>query len=179
MAQATLRAIERLDVANHATRFHLWVYQERPDVNAIVHAHSPWISALAAARQPLVVAQMNATPFYEDCACLLDWPGLPIADQEGEIIADALGGKKSIILAHHGYLTTGRTVEEATYLAVLIERAARMQLRARVYGDISPVPSHLAKEAHDFLLQPSFTRATFDYWRRKVDRATENNTSKV
>ncbi|MCR2292265.1 class II aldolase/adducin family protein, partial [Salmonella enterica] len=44
-------------MANPATRFHLWVYEARPDVQSIIHTHSPWASALAAARQPLVIAQ--------------------------------------------------------------------------------------------------------------------------
>lgn len=167
-----LETLSGTGVANPATRFHLWVYAARPDVNAIIHAHSPWVSALVAARQPLVVAQMDSTPFYENCAFLEEWPGLPIADYEGEIISRALGKEaRAIILAHHGYLTAGRTLEEATYLAVLLERAARMQLRARVYGELTPVPGHLAKEARDFLLQPSFTGGTFDYWCRKVDMA--------
>lgn len=166
-----LETIAGTGVANPATRFHLWVYNARPDVNAIIHAHSPWVSALCAARQPLVVAQMDSTPFYDNCVFLADWPGLPIADQEGKIISEALGkDARSIILAHHGYLTAGRSVEEATYLAVLIERAARMQLRARVYGEITPVPGDQAKEARDFLLQPAFTNGTFEYWCRKVDK---------
>lgn len=158
-------------MANPATRFHLWVYKERPDINSIVHAHSPWVSALVAARQPLVVAQMDMAPFYDDCAFLADWPGVPIADQEGVLISAALGAKRSIILAHHGYLTTGNTVEEATYLSVYLERAARMQIRARVYGELTPVPGNLAQEAHDYLLQPSIVKATFDYWCRQIDVA--------
>ena len=159
-------------MANPATRFHLWVYRERQDINAIIHAHSPWVSALVAARQPLIVAQMDMTPFHNDCAFLAEWPGVPIADQEGVLISEALGDKRSIILAHHGYLTTGQNVEEAAYLSVYLERAARMQTRARVYGEITPVPDHLAKEAHDYLLKPSIVKGTFDYWCRQVDRGT-------
>lgn len=158
-------------MANPATRFHLWVYRARPDINSIVHAHSPWVSALAAAGQPLVVSQMDMTPFHNDCAFLSEWPGLPIADQEGVIISKALDKARSIILAHHGYLTSGKTVEEATYLAVYLERAARMQLRARVYGELKPVSASLAQEAHDYLLKPEVTKATFDYWCRQVDRS--------
>ncbi|NGM88324.1 aldolase [Parapusillimonas sp. SGNA-6] len=158
-------------MANPATRFHLWVYEARPDVNAIIHAHSPWVSALVAARQPLVVAQMDMTPFHNDCAFLADWPGVPIADQEGVIISKALGNKRSILLAHHGYLTAGATVEEAAYLSVYMERAARMQTRARVYGELVPVPDDLAAEAHDYLLKPSIVKGTFDYWCRRLDSA--------
>jgi len=156
-------------MANPATRFHLWVYDARLDVNAIVHTHSPWATTLATARQPLVIAQMDMTPLYNDCAFLGDWPGVPIADQEGVIIAGALGNKRAIILAHHGYLTAGATCEEATYLSVYLERAARLQVRAQsAFGPLAPVEDKLAAEAHDYLLKPSIVNATFDYWCRQT-----------
>lgn len=153
---------------NPATRFHLWVYDARPDVNAIIHTHSPWASALAAARQPLVIAQMDMTPLHDDCAFLGEWPGVPIADQEGVIISEALGSKRAIILAHHGYLTAGKTCEEATYLSVYLERAARLQIRAQAFGPLTPVDDALAREAHDYLLKPSIVNATFAYWARQT-----------
>ncbi|MEJ5022919.1 aldolase [Ochrobactrum vermis] len=158
-------------MANPATRFHLWVYDARPDVNSLIHTHSPWASALAAARQPLVISQMDMTPLHDDCAFLGDWPGVPIADHEGVLISEALGDKRAIILAHHGYLTAGKSVEEATYLSVYLERAARMQIRARVFGPLTPVDATLAKEAHDYLLKPSIVNATFDYWCRQTHAA--------
>ena len=95
---------------NPATRFHLWVYRARADVQAIVHTHPPAASALAAAAQPLVVAHMDATPLFDDIAFLPDWPGLPTADREGELIAAALGTKHALLLAHHGLLAAGRGV---------------------------------------------------------------------
>lgn len=164
-----LNTLSGRGMANPATRFHLWVYDARPDVRAIIHTHSPWASALAAARQPLVIAQMDMTPLHDDCAFLADWPGVPIADQEGVIISGALGTKRAIILAHHGYLTTGGSCEEATYLAVYLERAARMQLRAQAaFGPLTPVDPTLAAEAHDYLLKPAIVNATFDYWARQA-----------
>lgn len=159
-------------MANPATRFHLWVYDARPDVMSLIHTHAPWVSALAAARQPLVVAQMDMTPLYDDCAFLGEWPGVPIADHEGVIISKALGDRKSIILAHHGYLTAGISIQEATYLAVYLERAARMQVRAQAFGPLTPVDDALAREAHDYLLQPSIVNATFRYWSRQADRVS-------
>lgn len=165
-----LNRVQGSGMANPATRFHLWIYRERPDVQAIVHTHSPWVSALAAARQPLVVSQMDMTPFHNDCAFLADWPGVPIADQEGVIISEALGEKRSIILAHHGYLTAGRSIEEAIYLSVYLERAARMQIRAQAFGPVQAVDAELAQEAHDYLLKTSIVNSTFDYWCRQVDK---------
>ena len=101
-----------------------------PDVQAIVHTHPPAASALAAAEQPLVVAHMDATPLFDDTAFLPDWPGLPTADREGELIAGGLGTKHAMLLAHHGLLTAGRSVQEAAFLAVFMERMARQQIDA-------------------------------------------------
>ncbi|WP_407185142.1 aldolase [Bradyrhizobium centrosematis] len=166
-----LNTLTGAGMANPATRFHLWVYDARPDVKSLIHTHSPWASALAAARQPLVIAQMDMTPLHDDCAFLGEWPGVPIADQEGVLISEALGGKRAIILAHHGYLTAGASIEEATYLSVYLERAARMQIRAQAFGPLTPVDDALAKEAHDYLLKPSIVNATFDYWCRQTHSA--------
>lgn len=156
-----LQTIEGDAHANPATRFHLWVYRERPDVNCIVHTHPPFVSALSMIGKPLVVSQMDTTPLYRDVAFLSDWPGVPVADHEGQLISEALADKKAILLAHHGMLTTGRTVEEATVLALMMEHAAAMQIRAESAGEIKEIPEHLAIEAREFLLQPSIVQATY------------------
>ena len=124
---------------NPATRFHLWVYRARADVQAIVHTHPPAASVLAAAEQPLVVAHMDATPLFDDMAFLPDWPGLPTADREGELIAGGLGTKHAMLLAHHGLLAAGRSVAEAAFLAVFIERMARLQVDAAPLGGVKPI----------------------------------------
>ena len=100
-------------------------------------------------------------------AHLPEWPGVPVADDEGRIISGTLGGAKTILLANHGLLAAGASVEEATYLAVFFERAARMQLRAMAAGGFKEVKPELAEEARDFLLQPSIVRGTFAYWARR------------
>ena len=150
---------------NPGVRFHVWVYRKRPDVNAIVHTHAPYASALAATGTPLRVIHMDSAMLY-GCAHLADWPGVPVADDEGRLISGALGEAKTILLGNHGLLTAGASVEEATYLAVFFERAARMQLRAMAAGGFREVNPALAAEACRFLLQPSIVRATFAYWSR-------------
>jgi L-fuculose-phosphate aldolase len=153
---------------NPGVRFHTWIYRKRPDVSAIIHTHAPYASALAATGSPLKVIHMDSAMLF-GCAHLEDWPGVPVADDEGRIISGALGKAKCILLANHGLLTTGSTVEEAAYLAVFFERAARMQLRAMAAGGCRAVKPRLAKEACDFLLQPAIVRGTFAYWLRRAD----------
>jgi L-fuculose-phosphate aldolase len=151
---------------NPGVRFHVWIYNKRPDVQAIVHTHAPHASALAATGKPLNTIHMDSAMLH-GTAHLPDWPGVPVADDEGRIISGALGGAKTILLANHGLLAAGASVEEATYLAVFFERAARMQLMAMAAGGFKEVKPELAEEAREFLLQPSIVRGTFAYWARR------------
>jgi len=153
---------------NPATRFHLWVYRSRPDVNAIVHTHPPAASALAAAKVPLVVAHMDATPLFEDMVFLPEWPGLPTADREGELISARLGQAHALLLAHHGLLTAGRSVQEACFLAVFMERMARLQINAAAVGGVVPIDAVQARRARDFLRTDRIMNITFDAWVRKA-----------
>jgi L-fuculose-phosphate aldolase len=165
-----LRVLEGGGAPNPGSRFHLWIYRARPEVRCIVHTHPPHASALSTLGEPLVAAHMDSAMFHEDCAFLADWPGVPISDREGEIITAALGGKRSILLAHHGLLTTGATVEEAAYLAIFLERAARMQLSARAVGPMKPIPAALGRDAHDFMLKRQIVEASFAYYARRALR---------
>jgi L-fuculose-phosphate aldolase len=152
---------------NPGVRFHVWIYNKRPDVQAIVHTHAPHASALASTGKPLKTIHMDSAMLH-GTAHLPEWPGVPVADDEGRIISGALGrSAKTILLANHGLLAAGASVEEATYLAVFFERAARMQLRAMAAGGFKEVKPELAEEARDFLLQPSIVRGTFAYWARR------------
>ena len=151
---------------NPGTRFHIWIYRKRPDVQAIVHTHAPHASALACTGSALKTIHMDSAMLH-GTAHLPDWPGVPVADDEGRIISAALGQAKSILLANHGLLTAGNSVAEAAYLAVFFERAARMQLAAMAAGGYREVRPELAAEAREFLLQPSIVRGTFAYWARR------------
>ena len=166
----SLNILEGRGAVNSATRFHMWIYRARPDVNCIIHTHPPFVSALSMTGRPLRVSHMDATPFANDCAFLSEWPGLPVGDEEGEIIAKALGSHRSLLLAHHGFLCATASVEESAYLSMLIELAARNQLRAEALGPVRELDPQMAKEAHDFLLLPFIVQDSFAMYARRVLR---------
>lgn len=166
-----LNVLDGEGMANPANRFHSWLYRARPDVNCIVHTHPLYASSLSMLEVPLQVSQMDIAPLYNDCAFLPDWPGVPVGNEEGEIISEALGDKRAILLAHHGQLVAGSTIEEACSLAHLIERGARMQLLAMAAGEIKELPPRLAQEAHDWTLTSRRSTANFNYYARKALRS--------
>ena len=159
-----LEVVEGNGIANPGMRFHLWVYKVRPDINSIVHTHPPFSSALAMTGKELAVAHMDVAMFYKDCAYLPDWPGVPLADEEGRIISKALGDNHSLLLASHGILTTGKNIETATVLAMQFERASRLQLLAESVGTIKPIKDKQAQEAHDFQLSDGVVKGNFNSW---------------
>src|SRR3546814_437161 len=166
----SMHVLDGEGMANPAVRFHFWVYRRRPDVNCIVHTHPPYVSALSMTGRALSISHMDATPFADDCAFLAEWPGLPIADNEGDIISAALGARRTILLAHHGFLAATSSIEESAYLSILIERAARNQLIAQATGPIKELDPVLAKESHDFLLLPGVVKSSFAMFARRALR---------
>ncbi|OBH80124.1 aldolase [Mycobacterium mantenii] len=163
-----LNVLDGDGMANPANRFHSWIYRARPDVHCIVHTHAFHVAALSMLEVPLIVSHMDTTPLYDDCAFLPDWPGVPVGNEEGEIITAALGDKKAVLLAHHGHVIAGASVEEACSLSILIERAAKLQLTAMAAGAVKELPEELAREAHDWTLSPQRSRANFAYYARRA-----------
>lgn len=165
-----LKVLKGQGMANPANRFHSWLYKARPDVHCIIHTHPLHSATLSMLEVPLAVSHMDICPLFEDCAFLKDWPGVPVGNEEGEIIAEAIGDKRAILLSHHGLLVAGGSIEEACVLALLFERAAKMQLLAMSAGEIRPIPEALGKEAHDWISTPKRHNAAFSYYARRALR---------
>ena len=163
-----LKPLNGKGMANPANRFHTWVYKEHPEVNCIIHTHPTYIAALSMLEVPLIISQMDTCGLYNDCSFVENWPGVPVGNEEGILISKALGSNRAVFLAHHGQLVTGKTIEEACNLAILIERAAKLQLLAMAAGEIKPLPVELAQEAHDWVSTDKRNKVNFAYYVRQA-----------
>lgn len=170
LVDGDLNVLEGEGMPNPANRFHSWLYRARPDIQCIVHSHAPHASALAMLEVPLDISHMDTCVLYDQCAFLAKWPGIPVGNEEGEIISAALGDRKALLLAHHGLLVTGASVEEACVLGVMFERAARLQLLAMGAGNIQPIDRELGAEAQQWVSTQRRYEATFAYYARRADR---------
>ncbi|NOU51942.1 aldolase [Pseudoalteromonas sp. JBTF-M23] len=163
-----LNSLDGTAMPNPANRFHTWIYKEHPEVNCIIHTHPTYVAALSMVGTPLIISHMDTSGLYNDCSFIAEWPGVPVGNEEGKLISKALGNNRAIFMAHHGQLVTGRTIEEACNLAILIERAAKLQLLAMSVGDIKPLPPELAKEAHDWTSTDKRNKVNFAYYARQA-----------
>lgn len=169
-----LTVLEGKGMANPANRFHSWVYRARPDVNCIIHTHALHTAALGMLEVPLEVSHMDNCVLYDDVAFVAKWPGVPVGNEEGELISGALGDKSALMLSHHGLLIASPSIEEACVKALAFERAARMHLLAAAAGTIRPIDGTLGKEAHDWILKPKRNTAAFNYYARRALRNPHN-----
>tara|TARA_A100001015_G_scaffold45372_1_gene50044 strand:- start:1076 stop:1672 length:597 start_codon:yes stop_codon:yes gene_type:complete len=106
--------------------FHLDLYNVRPDINAIVHCHSPWATSCASAGEeiPCLTVQTKEK--------LGRIPLIPLSENGGpqtsKEISPILSDKSlnAAILANHGSIGLGKTLMTAQYVAELIEETAHI-----------------------------------------------------
>jgi len=118
---------------------HLEVYRQRPDVNAVVHAHPPAATAfsiagvtLARCILPEVVVTLGGIPTAEYAT--------PGTAEVPDSISQAIQEHDAIILAHHGSLTVGLTLWDAYQRLEKVEQAAQITLIARQLGQAKALP---------------------------------------
>src|SRR5690606_5344824 len=87
----------------------------------------------------------DACAFFEDHAVFDDYTGVVLDVEEGKRIAHALGEQKAAILRNHGLLTVGRTVDEAAWWFITMERSCQAQLLAMAAGGYQPIDDETAR----------------------------------
>ena len=127
-----------------AFAIHSQVHAARPDVVAAAHSHSTYGRAWSALGRPLDPITQDVCAFYGDHAVFDDYTGVVLDVEEGKRIAHALGDNKAAILRNHGLLTVGRSVDEAVWWFVTMERSCQVQLLAEAAGTPVPIDHEMA-----------------------------------
>jgi ribulose-5-phosphate 4-epimerase/fuculose-1-phosphate aldolase len=117
-----------------AFAIHAQVHAARPDVIAAAHAHAVHGKAWSALGRLLDPITQDACTFYGSHSLYDDFNGVVLDGAEGKRVAAALGPNKAVILQNHGFLTVGRTVEEAAWLFITADKSAHAQLLAEAAG---------------------------------------------
>ncbi len=117
-----------------AFAIHSQVHAARPDVIAAAHSHSVYGKTWSTLRRPLDPLTQDSCAFYGDHAVFDDFTGVVLDLEEGKRIAHALGDHKAAILANHGLLTVGHSVDEAAWWFITMERTCQAQLIAEAAG---------------------------------------------
>jgi ribulose-5-phosphate 4-epimerase/fuculose-1-phosphate aldolase len=119
------------DAGFAAFNIHSRVHALHPDAKCVLHTHMPYATAITMLQNGrLEPASQEALRFYDDIAYDDSYNGLAHGQAEGERIARAMGGKRVLLLAHHGVIVVGPTVAQAFDDLYYLERAAQLQVKA-------------------------------------------------
>ena len=114
-------------------RFHSGILKTRPEVNSVVHTHSPYCTTIA-------IKELEIPPLHYmiavsggdtiRCAPYATWGTQELAD----LALEALQGRTACLLANHGMIATGPNVTRAMWLAIEVETLARQYFNTLLIG---------------------------------------------
>ena len=132
---------------------HAEIYRARPDVQAVVHSHSPNVIPFGVTGTPLQPV-FHMSGFLADGSALFEIRDVAgdtdmlISNAElGAALAAALGSRSTVLMRGHGSTVVGASVEQAVYRALYAEVNARLQTQARQLGEVTYLNANEAAKA--------------------------------
>jgi len=146
---------------------HAGIYQARPEVKAVVHAHPKWSTFLTMVGQ-------SYQPVYAQGS--LVYP-MPVLDSPNSInnpvmakrLADTLGDRPAAMMKSHGAVTVGKDIVEAFVLANYLEENAYRQYMALQIGKPYAFSEKEIAMCREKLWTESLFKRTWDHFRAKLD----------
>jgi len=162
--------------APYMERFiHGAIYEARPDVQAVVHNHSPSVIPFGVTPKKLKpFLHMCANIGHEvpvwDCRTKFGDTTLLVTDMKmGRDLAKTLGARPSTLMRGHGATVVGRSVRHAVFISVYLELAAKLQMQAMPMGKIKYLSRGEVQQIIDRVNDYTLNRA-WENWARRAGR---------
>jgi L-ribulose-5-phosphate 4-epimerase len=124
----------------------LYIYKHVLDINAIIHTHQVYATALGLTQQklpPILTTLANAVGGEVAVA-----PFAPAGKIEtGIVTVENLNNKRAVILKNHGVMTVGERLKDALFAAVYLEEAAKSYFLSGIFGRPSALNKAQVEEA--------------------------------
>lgn len=129
------------------TASHLYIYRHRPDVNGIVHTHSPFATAFAANGKSIPV---YLTAMADEFGGPIPCAGFALIGGEeiGQQVVEHIGTSPAVLLQNHGVFTIGKSAKAAVKAAVMTEDVARTTWYALQIGQPQEIASDDVAKLH-------------------------------
>ena len=129
------------------TASHLYIYRHRPDVNGVVHTHSPYATAFAAVGRSIPV---YLTAHADEFGCPIPCGGFALIGGEdiGKIVVETIGSSAAVLLKNHGVFTVGKSGEAAVKAAVMVEDIAKTVWLALQLGQPDEISPEAVQKLH-------------------------------
>jgi ribulose-5-phosphate 4-epimerase/fuculose-1-phosphate aldolase len=152
---------------------HAEIYRARPDVQAVVHSHSPSVIPFGVTGKPLRPV-FHMSGFLGEGAALFEIRD--IADDTDMLISSAalgvalartLGSRSAVLMRGHGSTVVGASLEQAVYRAIYAEVNAKLQLQAVALGEVTYLNAREAAKAA--AINDTQLPRVWDLWARAVE----------
>ncbi|MDR7320891.1 MULTISPECIES: aminotransferase class III-fold pyridoxal phosphate-dependent enzyme [Catenuloplanes] len=128
---------------------HANVYRERPDVNAIVHTHQPYASALAFLRKEIPALTDEQVRFLGKKVAIIDYAPSGTGFLAKNVQKKVAGGDNAFIIANHGVVALGTDPSRAVFNMALLEKVSIAYLMALTSeaGKVYTIPAPIREIA--------------------------------
>lgn len=112
---------------------HIAIYQKRPEINFIIHVHSPYLSSFASAGKDLLGPIMAENVFYFGGIPLAKY-ALPSSKELVENTIKYFDNYDAVLMENHGFIVASKTIEDAYMKLELAETYAQTVLNTHILG---------------------------------------------
>jgi L-ribulose-5-phosphate 4-epimerase len=120
-------------------KLHMGIYRAREEINAVIHTHSVFASAVSITGKDIPPILNDQVAFLGGTIKLAEYA--PAGSQELATNAvSALEDRNAVLLANHGAVGIGRTMDDAFTACELIEKTAKIYLLALSTGTVNHLP---------------------------------------
>jgi L-fuculose-phosphate aldolase len=124
---------------------HRVIYQARPDINAVVHAHPPYATGFAVAGLSLSKAILSEVVLTLGCVPLATY-GTPSTRELTDAIEPYLEFHDALLMANHGAVAYADTLEMAFNKLETLEHTCKISFIARALGNENTIPDRAVEK---------------------------------
>jgi ribulose-5-phosphate 4-epimerase/fuculose-1-phosphate aldolase len=142
-----------------AVAIHTELHRSRPDAKVVIHNHPYYATLLATMHVLPEITDQQACMFDDEVVLFDEYTGGVDNADAGRYLAKAIGPDASVaVLANHGIIVMGSSVEEATYKLTTFERTCKLNYHAMLAGKTAvPVPKEQRQQLKPMLLNDRLT----------------------
>jgi L-ribulose-5-phosphate 4-epimerase len=156
--------IEGSRLPSSEMELHRALYLRRRDIDALVHTHAPFASIMAAMHRPIPVVAEDMAQIIGGRVNCSEYSRGGMHEELGRKATQAIGDEAmAVLLANHGPIVGGRTLDEALVASAVLEKAAQCALFAAVLGGMREIaPEDVRAERDRFLYKYGTAQDTQD-----------------
>jgi L-fuculose-phosphate aldolase len=115
-------------------KMHVAIYKSRPKVQSVIHTHSTFASMFSTTRKKIPIIMEEMYIFLGGTIDISDF-GEAHGEEVGQVALKALGTKNAALLANHGVIVCGKSIDQAVKFAELVEKLAKIYWGALQIGE--------------------------------------------